>query len=97
VLFRSLTTNTNIGTAIEQAIVGMATLVTGDFTSNVATLSLSDTPALQNARALCLNITATLTAAGTINVPAIENPYNIINNPSADWCFCAKWQAYSGV
>ena len=69
------TTNTNIGTAIEQALVGMATLETGDFTSNVATLSLSDTNALQDARALCLNITATLSAAGTINVPAIEKPY----------------------
>lgn len=73
------TTNTNIGTAVQQAIAGMATLVTGDFTSNVATLTLADTNALQNARAVCLNITATLTGAGTINVPAIQKPYLIIN------------------
>ena len=52
------TTNTNIGTAIEQAIVGMATLSSGNFTANVATLTLSDTNAAQNARALCLNIAA---------------------------------------
>ena len=73
-------TNTNIGTAIEQAIVGMATLATGDFTSNVATLSTSNTPAAQNFRAFCLNITATLSAAGTVNVPAIEKPYLVLNN-----------------
>lgn len=76
------TTNTNIGTAIEQAIVGMATLATGDFTANVCTLTLSNTNALQDARALCLNITATLSGAGTVNVPAIEKPYIVINGSS---------------
>jgi methyl coenzyme M reductase beta subunit len=55
--------NTNVGTAIEQAIVGMATLLTADFTANVATLTLTNTNAAQNARAACLNITATLSAA----------------------------------
>lgn len=73
------TTNNNIGVAIQQAIVGMATLETGDFTANVATLTLSNTNALQDARALCLNITATLSGAGTVNVPAIEKPYIVIN------------------
>lgn len=91
------TTNTNIGTAIEQAIVGMATLVTGDFTSNVATLSLSNTNALQNARALCLNITATLSAAGTINVPAIEKPYIIINNSVGGYAVTVKVSGQTGV
>jgi len=77
------TTNTNIGTAIEQAIVGMATLTSSDFTANVATLALSNTNALQNARALCLNIAAgAVSAAGTINVPAIQKPYVIINDSS---------------
>lgn len=77
------TTNANIGTAIEQAIVGMATLDSGDFTANVATLTLSDTTAAQDARALCLNIAAgAVSAAGTINVPAIQKPYIIINGSS---------------
>jgi hypothetical protein len=76
-------TNANLGTAIEQAIVGMATLTSADFTTNVATLVLSNTTALQNARALCLNIAAgAVSAAGTINVPAIEKPYVVINNSS---------------
>jgi hypothetical protein len=81
--FWGATTNTNIGTAIEQAIVGMATLTSADFAANVATLTLANTNAAQNARALCLNIAAgAVSAAGTINVPAIEKPYLIINNSS---------------
>jgi hypothetical protein len=77
------TTNANIGTAIEQAIVGMATLTSADFSTNIATLTLTNTNAAQNARALCLVVSAaSLSAAGTINVPAIQKPYLIINNDS---------------
>ena len=77
------TTNTNIGTAIEQAIVGMATLDSGDFVANVCTLTLTNTNAAQDARALCLNIDAgAVSAAGTVNVPAIQKPYLIINGSS---------------
>lgn len=90
-------TNTNIGTAIEQAIVGMATLVTGDFTANVATLTLTNTNAAQNARAACLNITATLSAAGTVNVPAIEKPYIILNNSVGGYAVTVKVSGQTGV
>ena len=77
------TTNTNIGTAIEQAVVGMATLDSGDFTANVATLTLANTNAAQDARALCLNIASgAVSAAGTVNVPAIQKPYIVINGSS---------------
>ena len=79
------TTNTNIGTAIEQAIVGMATLTSANFTTNVATLTLTNTNTAQNARALCLVISnGSLTGAGTLNVPAIQKPYLIINNDAYD-------------
>lgn len=79
------TTNSNIGTAIEQAIVGMATLTSADFTANTATLTLVNTPNAQNARALCLVVSAgSLSAAGTIEVPAIEKPYLIVNDDSYD-------------
>ena len=74
------TTNTNIGTAIEQAIVGMSTLEAADFTANVCTLTLANTNAAQDARALCLKIdAAALSAASIINVPAIQKPYLVIN------------------
>nr|MCH9838575.1 hypothetical protein [bacterium] len=77
------TTNTNIGTAMEQAIAGMATLTSANFTANVATLTSVDTNAAQNFRALCLNIGAgAVSAAGTINVPAIQKPYIVINGSS---------------
>ena len=77
------TTNSNIGTAIEQAIVGMATLDSGDFSTNVCTLTLTNTTAAQDARALCLNIAAgAVSAAGTVNVPAIQKPYIVINGSS---------------
>jgi hypothetical protein len=69
-----VTTNTNLGdggAGLEQAIVGMATLVTGDFTTNSYTLPYTDTNALQDFRALVLDITATLTGAGTVIVPAM--------------------------
>jgi hypothetical protein len=61
----------------------MATLDSGDFTANVATLTLANTTAAQDARALCLNIASgAVSAAGTINVPAIQKPYLIINGSS---------------
>ena len=74
------TTNTNLGTAIEQALVGMATISSG-FTGSplTLTLTLTDTNAAQNARALVLNLTQALGSAGTLNVPAIQKPYMIIN------------------
>jgi hypothetical protein len=90
------TTNTNIGTAIEQAIVGMATLTSADFSTNVATLTLTNTNSAQNARALCLVVSAaSLSAAGTINVPAIQKPYLIINNDS--YAVTVKVSGLTGV
>lgn len=90
------TTNTNIGTAIEQAIVGMATLEAGDFTANVCTLTLANTNAAQDARALCLKIdTAALSAPGTINVPAIQKPYVVIN--ASSYAVTVKVTGQTGV
>jgi hypothetical protein len=91
-----VTTNTNLGTAVEQAIVGMATLTSANFTANVATLTLTNTNTAQNARALCLNIAAgAVSAAGTLNVPAIEKPYIIINDSS--YAVTVKVSGLTGV
>lgn len=90
------TTNTNVGTAIEQAIAGMAPLTAGNFTANVATLTLTDTNAAQNARALALVVSnGSLSAAGTINVPAVQKPYIIINNDA--WDVTVKVSGLTGV
>ena len=90
-------TNTNLGTAIEQAIVGMATLNTAKFTANVCTLILADNNGLQDARAACLNITATLSAAGTVEVPAIQKPYIVINGSSGGYAVTVKVSGQTGI
>jgi hypothetical protein len=90
-------TNTNIGTAIEQSIVGMATLETADFSTNTATLPYTNTNAAQDFRAFCLNITATLSGAGTVNVPAIEKPYLVLNNSVGGFAVTVKVSGLTGV
>ena len=70
------TTNTNLGTAIEQAIVGKADIT---LTTTSETLSLTNSNALQNARALYLNLSGTPGGATTLNVPAIEKNYIVKN------------------
>ena len=72
-------TNTNLGTALEQAIVETATV---DVSSGDATLSLSDSNARQDARALRLNVTGA-SVARVVNVPAIQKPYLVNNAGSA--------------
>lgn len=74
------TTNTNLGTALEEAIVGRAT---ANFTTDGnLTLTLTDSNATQVARNLVLNCTSgvSLTATRDLIVPAIEKPYIIQNN-----------------
>lgn len=70
------TTNTNLGTALEQAIVGKADIT---LASTSETISLTNTNALQDARALYLNLSGTPGGATTLNVPAIEKNYIVYN------------------
>jgi hypothetical protein len=70
------TTNENLGTAIEQAIVGKADVTVS---STSVTLTLTDSNALQDARALYLNLSGTPGGAATLNVPAIEKNYIVKN------------------
>jgi len=74
------TTNTNLGTALEEAITGSADI---SFTSADVTLTLTDTNTTQSARNLRLNLTGTSGGARVLTVPAIEKQY-IINNGLAD-------------
>lgn len=74
-------TNTNLGTALEEAVVGSANVT---FASANVTLTLSDSNATQTARNLRLNLIGT-TGGSTRNlvVPSIEKVY-IVNNGCAD-------------
>jgi hypothetical protein len=74
------TTNTNLGTAIEQALVETATVT---FASGNVTLTLTDTASAQDARALRLDLTGTTGGARDLIVPAIQKPY-IVNNGTVD-------------
>jgi len=73
------TTNTNLGTALEQAIVGRANVV---FASDAnKTLTISNTPSAQDARAVFLNTTSStsLTATRDLIVPSIFKNYIVKN------------------
>ena len=74
------TTNTNIGTAIEEAITGSVDV---PFSSGTVTLTLTDVNTTQTARNLRLNCTGTTGGARDLVVPAIEKFY-IVNNGCAD-------------
>jgi len=74
------TTNTNLGTAIEEAITGSATV---SFSSADVTLTLTNTNTAQTARNLRLNLTGTSGGARNLTVPNIEK-YYIIANDLAD-------------
>jgi hypothetical protein len=86
-------TNVNLGTALEEAIVGSADVT---FASANVTLTLSNTNASQTARNLRLRCTGT-TGGSTRNlvVPAIEKPY-IVQNDCAD-SIVIKTPAGTGV
>lgn len=86
------TTNTNLGTALEQAIVGKADIT---LSSTSETLTLTNTNALQNARALYLNLSGAPGGATTLNVPAIEKNYIVKNG--TDQTVTIKVSGQTGV
>lgn len=78
------TTNTNLGTAIEEAITGTVDV---PFSNADVTLTLTSTNASQTARNLRLNLTGTATGPLNLNIPdtstggaAYEKFYIITNN-----------------
>lgn len=72
------TTNRNLGTLIEEAICGYASVAITDSTT-ATTISISN-GATSSARHFVLELTGTLTANRTLVVPTIEKPYLIYNN-----------------
>ena len=86
------TTNTNLGTAIEEAI---AESVDVPFSSGTVTLTLTNSNATQSARHLRLNLTGTSGGAQNLVVPTIEKPY-LVNNGTAD-TITVKTSSGSGI
>ncbi len=85
-------TNQNLGTAIEEAIVGSATVT---FSNASQTLTLTNSNASQTARNLRLNLTGSATSGYNLVVPAIEKPY-IVNN-GTDGTITVKNSTGTGV
>ena len=90
-------TNTNLGTALEQAIVG-------DGNPNYAsdanlTLTYTDTNAAQAARALVLNVTSGVSLTGTreLVVPTIQKQYIVQNNTTGSQSITVKTSAGTGI
>jgi len=92
------TTNTNLGTAIEEAITGRAA---ADFTSDAdLTLGYTDSNAAQVFRNLILNVTSgfgSLTTTRNLIVPTIEKQYLIENNTTGGQAIVVKTSAGTGV
>lgn len=85
-------TNTNLGTALEEAIVGSVDVT---FSSADVTLSLTNTNANQTARNMRLVLVGTSGGARQLVVPAVEKIY-IVKNELADTC-TVKVSGQTGV
>lgn len=91
------TTNTNLGTTIEQAIVGYGAV---DFPTDAdIQISLTSSNASQTARNFSLNVTSTgsLTATRVLEVPTIQKTYLIFNNTTGGQSITVKTLAGTGV
>lgn len=91
------TTNTNLGTALEEAITGRATAT---FPSDANyTLPYTDSNASQVFRNLVLNVTSSgnLSATRDLIIPAIEKQYIVENNTSGSQSIVVKTSGGSGV
>jgi trimeric autotransporter adhesin len=90
-------TNTNMGTAVEEAIVGYGN---PDYLSDAnLTLTISNSNATQTARALVLNVTSglSLTATRELVVPTAQKPYVVQNNTTGSQSILVKTTAGTGI
>jgi hypothetical protein len=93
----NLTTNTNLGTAIEEAIVGLGN---PEFTNDDnLILTISNSNSSQIARSLYLNVTSTVSLSTTWNliVPDIRKPYIVYNGTTGGQSIVIKTFAGTGV
>lgn len=88
------TTNTNLGTLLEQAITGVLSVAQGD----VATLTLTNTDYVSNqARNAVVNLTGAMTANREVVVPTANKVYLIKNSTTGGFNITVKTAAGTGV
>lgn len=73
------TTNGNLGTVLEEAIVGKTVVTVSDNPAAPTVLAMGDGPATSPARNLYLSLEGTLTANRAVTVPAIKKTYIVKN------------------
>ena len=89
------TTNTNLGTLLEQAISGYVTQAVTDSTSPTTLTIPNGSSGV--ARNMYIELTGTLTAARTVEVPANKKLYFVYNNTSGGYAVTFKVTGQTGV
>lgn len=88
------TTNTNLGTLLEQAITGVLSVAQGD----TANLTLTNTDYVSNqARNAVVNLTGAMTAARNVVVPTANKVYLVKNSTTGGFVVTVKTAAGTGV
>ena len=91
-------TNTNLGTALEQAVIGLGN---PDYVSDAnLTISITNSNASQAARCLVLNVTSSfgsLSATRELVVPTIQKQYIVQNNTTGGQSITVKTSAGTGI
>lgn len=88
------TTNTNLGTLLEQAITGVLSVAQGD----VANLTLTNTDYVSNqARNAVINLTGAMTANRNMVVPTANKVYLVKNSTTGGFVVTVKTSAGTGV
>ena len=88
------TTNTNLGTLLEQAITGVLSVAQGD----VANLTLTNTDYVSNqARNAVINLTGAMTANRNVVVPTANKLYLAKNSTTGGFSVTVKTAAGTGV
>lgn len=91
-----ITTNSNLGTLIEQAISGYVTQSVSDDPASPTTLTIPN-GATGVARNMYIELTGTLTAARNVIVPANKKLYFIYNNTTGGYAVTVKVAGQTGV
>lgn len=88
------TTNTNLGTLLEEAIVGYVTQAVTDGAATVLTIPNGVS---SNGRNFVIELTGALTANRVVEVPAVDKPYIFFNNTSGGFAVTVRVSGQTGV
>ena len=88
------TTNTNLGTLLEEAIAGYVTQAVTDGADTVLTIANGSS---SNGRNYVIELTGTLSANRTVLVPAVDKPYIFFNNTVGGYAVTVKVSGQTGV